>query len=141
MVTTTQTATQTADQARRVLAPFVEQRTVLLTSFRRNGTPVGTPVNIAVEGDRAFIRSFDAAWKVRRMAANPEVEVAPSTFRGRPRGPAIRARARLLEGAEAEHASELIETKHPILQGLLVPLGHRLQRVRTLHFELTPVGG
>jgi len=124
-----------------VLQPFVEQRTVLLTSFRRDGTPVGTPVTIAVEGDHAFIRSFDAAWKVRRMARNPEVEVAPSTFRGEPRGPAIRARARLIDGPEAEHASELIEAKHPILQGLLVPLGHRLQRVRTLHFELTPIEG
>jgi hypothetical protein len=40
---------------------------------------------------------------------------------------------------QAEHASELIEAKHPILQGLLVPLGHRLRRVRTLHFELTPI--
>ena len=131
----------TTTRAERVLQPFVEQRTVLLTSFRRDGTPVGTPVTIAVEGDHAFIRSFDAAWKVKRMARNPEVEVAPSTFRGEPQGPAIRAKARLLDGGEAEHASELIEAKHPILPGLLVPLGHLLQRVRTLHFELTPIEG
>jgi uncharacterized protein len=132
---------ETTTRTTPVLEPFVEQRTVLLTSFRRDGTAVGTPVTIAVEGDHAFIRSFDEAWKVKRMARNPEVEVAPSTFRGEPQGPAIRARARLLDGAEAEHASELIEAKHPILQGLLVPLGHRLQRVRTLHFELTPIEG
>jgi uncharacterized protein len=42
---------------------------------------------------------------------------------------------------EAEHASELIASKHPILQGILVPLGHRLKRLRTLHFELTPIEG
>jgi len=64
---------ETTTRATPVLEPFVEQRTVLLTSFRRDGTPVGTPVTIAVEGDRAFIRSFDAAWKVKRMARNPEV--------------------------------------------------------------------
>ena len=132
---------ETTTRATPVLEPFVEQRTVLLTSFPRDGTPVGTPVTIAVEGDHAFIRSFDAAWKVKRMARNPEVEVAPWTFRGEPQGPAIRAKARLLDGPEAEHASELIEAKHAILQGLLVPLGHRLQRVRTLHFELTPIEG
>ena len=131
----------TTTHVRQMLEPFVTQRTVLLTSFRRDGTPVGTPVNIAVEGDRAFIRSFDAAWKIKRMGRNPEVEVAPSTIRGEPQGPAIRARARLLEGEEAEHASELIESKHPILQGILVPLGHRLKRLRTLHFELTPIEG
>lgn len=131
----------TTTHVRQMLEPFVTQRTVLLTSFRRDGTPVGTPVNIAVEGDRAFVRSFDAAWKVKRMGRNPEVEVAPSTFRGEPQGRAIRARARLLEGEEAEHASELIAAKHPILQGILVPLGHRLKRLRTLHFELTPIEG
>jgi uncharacterized protein len=121
------------------LERFAEQRTVLLTSFRRDGTPVGTPVNIAVEGGRAFVRSFDEAWKVKRMHRNPEVEIAPSSFRGEPQGPPIRARVRELDGAEAEHASHLIEAKHPILQGILVPLGHKLKRLRTLHFELTPI--
>jgi len=119
---------------------FVEQRTVLLSSFRRDGTPVGTPVNIAVEGDHAFIRSFDAAWKVKRMRRNPVVDVSPSTFGGKPQGPPTRFRTRQLEGAEAAHAADLIESKHPILQGMIVPLGHRLKRVRTLHFELTPAG-
>lgn len=61
----------TTTHVRQVLESFVAQRTVLLTSFRRDGTPVGTPVNIAVEGDRAFIRSFDAAWKVKRMGPQP----------------------------------------------------------------------
>jgi PPOX class probable F420-dependent enzyme len=128
------------DARRRLLDRFVQQRTVLLSSFRRDGSPVGTAVNIAVEDDRAFVRSFDAAWKVKRMRRNPVVEVAPSTFGGKPQGPPTRFRARQLEGSEAAHAAELIEAKHPILQGVLVPLGHRLKRVRTLHFELTPLG-
>jgi uncharacterized protein len=123
-----------------LLDRFVGQRTVLLSSFRRDGRRVGTPVNIAVEDDHAFIRSFDAAWKVRRMRRNPVVDVAPSTFGGKPQGPPTRFRTRQLEGAEAAHAADLIEAKHPILQGIIVPLGHRLKRVRTLHFELTPVG-
>ena len=131
---------ETSTRTSPVLEPFVEQRTALLTSFRRDGTPVGTPVNLAVEGDHAFVRSFDAAWKVRRMHGNPEVEIAPSSFRGEPHGPAIRAHVRELDGAEAVHASDLIEAKHPILQGILVPLGHRLKRLRTLHFELRPLG-
>jgi uncharacterized protein len=119
---------------------FAEQRTVLLSSYKRDGKRVGTPVNIAIENDHAYVRSFDAAWKVKRMRRNPVVEVAPSTFGGKPQGPPTRFRARQLEGAEAAHAADLIETKHPILQGILVPLGHRLKRVRTLHFELSPVG-
>jgi len=123
------------------LAPFVRQRTVLLTTYKRDGTPVGTPVSIAVAGDRAYVRTFDQAWKARRLRNHPAVEVAPSTVRGRPTGPAIRARARLLDGEEAARAARLLARKHPLLHGLLVPLAHRLKGYRTLHYELTPDAG
>jgi PPOX class probable F420-dependent enzyme len=83
-----------------VFEPFVRQKTVLLTTYRRDGTPVGTPVNIAVDGDRAFVRTFDTAWKLKRIRNNPEVEVAPSTVRGKPTGPAIRAHAQALYAAK-----------------------------------------
>ena len=118
---------------------FVNQKTVLLTSYRRDGTPVGTPVNIAVEGTRAFVRTFDTAWKLKRVRNNPAVEIAPSTARGKPTGPAIRARARLLTGSEAERASEALNKKHPILHGVLVPLVHRLRGNKAVHIELTPL--
>jgi PPOX class probable F420-dependent enzyme len=124
-----------------VLEPFVDQWTVLLTTYRRNGTSVGTPVNIAVDGSRAFIRSFDTAWKLKRIRHNPEVEIAPSTLTGKPTGPAIRARARVLSGAEAAYASQFIVHKHPVFHGFLVPLIHRLRGNKTMHLELTPVVG
>ena len=63
---------------------FVNQKTVLLTTYRRDGTPIGTPVNIVVDGDRAFVRTFDMAWKLKRIRKNPRVEIAPSTVRGNP---------------------------------------------------------
>ncbi len=120
------------------LEPFVRQNTVLLTTFRRDGTPVGTPVHVAVEGGRAFVRTFDSAGKLKRIRNNPMVEVAPSTIGGTPIGPAIRARARVLDGQEAEHASRLLARKYPIIHGFLIPLAHRLRGNRTMHIELTP---
>ena len=122
-----------------VLEPFVRQKTVLLTTYRRDGTPVGTPVHIAVDGDRTFVRTFDTAWKLKRIRNNPEVEVAPSTVRGKPTSPAIRARARVLSGDESAYAGRAIARKYPILQGFLVPLVHRLRRNKTIHIELKPV--
>ena len=120
------------------LEPFVRRRTALLTSYKRDGNPVDTPVTIAVAGDRAFIRSYDKAWKSRRMKNNPEVRIAPSTVRGKPRGQGIPARSRLLEGEEAAHAARALARRQPILQGVVVPLTHRLMRYTTLHYELTP---
>jgi PPOX class probable F420-dependent enzyme len=121
------------------LGPFARQHTVLLTTYRRNGTPVGTPVHIAVEGDRAFVRTWDATWKLKRIRHTPEVEVAPSTFRGVPTGPAIHARARILDGDEAVAAGRALARKYPVMHGVLVPLVHRLRGNTTMHVELTPV--
>ncbi len=120
------------------LEPFVRQRAVLLTTYRRDGTPVRTPVNVAVEGDRAFFRTYNRAGKAKRIRNNPNVEIAPSTMRGKPTGPSIRAKARLLSADEAKIAAKAIARKHRILQGILVPLSHRLARYKTLHYELTP---
>lgn len=37
------------------LARFADARQVLLTTYRKDGTPVGTPVHIAVDGPRAYV--------------------------------------------------------------------------------------
>ena len=71
---------------------------MVLTTYKRDGTPVDTPVSIAFLGERAFFRSYDKAWKTKRLARNPNVRVAPSTLRGAVTGPAVEARARLLRG-------------------------------------------
>jgi PPOX class probable F420-dependent enzyme len=125
-----------------VLARLVRQKTVLVTSYRRDGRAVGTPVSLAVDGDHAYVRSFEKAWKTRRLRHNPRVDVAPSTARGRPTGPGIQATAKRLEGAESRRAARLLAGKHPVLHGLLVPWTHRLGRAKTgktVHFQLTPL--
>ncbi|MEU6079297.1 PPOX class F420-dependent oxidoreductase [Streptomyces sp. NPDC047108] len=122
------------------LARFVRQGCVLLTTRKRDGTTVGTPVHIAVEGDHAYIRTFGKAGKAKRMRNFPDVEIAPSTRRGKPTGPALKAHVRLLEQGSEEnaHAAGLIERKYPVVQRYLVPTVHRLQRDTTLHYELLP---
>jgi len=118
------------------LDPLRDTKTVLLTTFRRDGTPVATPVSIAFDGERAFFRTWHKAYKVRRLRTNPAVEVAPATLRGEPTGPPIAARTRLLDGDEARLAARALARRHRFLQALLVPLAHRVMRYRTLHYEL-----
>ncbi len=120
------------------LAPYVRQKTVLLTTYKRDGSPVGTPVHIAVDGDHAYVRTYNTAWKVRRLRHDPRVALAPSTTRGVPTGPATPAHARLLDPASPENAraARLLARKYPLTHGVLVPLLHRAKRVRTLHYEL-----
>jgi PPOX class probable F420-dependent enzyme len=111
-------------------------KTVVLTTFKRDGTPVPTPVSIAFDGERAFFRSYHKAWKTKRLRNNPNVEVAPSTIGGKPAGPSIHAQARLLQGDDAKRAAKALAGRHRLLQAVLVPALHRLMRYRTMHYEL-----
>ena len=112
-------------------------KTVVLRTYKRDGTPVPTPVSIAFDGDRAFFRSYDKAWKTKRLRNDPRVEVAPSTLRGKVTGPTVAAQAALLTDGDAEAAAKALARRHPILQGVLVPVAHRLLGYETMHYELT----
>ena len=117
---------------------FERHKTAILTTYRKDGTPVSAPVSIAVEGDRAFFRTFANAGKVKRLRRNPGATIAPGNLIGKATGEPIRVRARLLSGDEDRHASRAVARSHRILQGVIVPMLHRLRRDRTLHYELTP---
>lgn len=122
------------------LTPFVRQKTVSLTTFRKDGTSGSSPVSIVVEGDRAYFRSFERAIKVRRLRRNPNVEIGPATASGKPTGSTQSGSVRLLDGAEYSKAARLLRQKYPLLHGVLVPSAHRLMRSkfgRTIHAELT----
>jgi PPOX class probable F420-dependent enzyme len=119
-------------------APIARAKTILLTTYRRDGTPVSTPVHVAVENDVAYIRTFDPSGKLKRMRRNPDVEVAPSTIRGRVTGESRPARARILGGEESAAAARAIEHKYPIVHGHLIPWFHRRKGLVTTQIELTP---
>jgi uncharacterized protein len=118
------------------LEPLKSAKTILLTTYKRDGTPVPTPVSIAFDSERAFFRSYDKAWKTKRIRNNPQVEAAPANLRGKVTGPAVHGRARLLVGDEAHLAAEALARRHRVLQGIVVPLAHRVMRYHTLHYEL-----
>lgn len=114
------------------------RKTMVLTTFKKDGTAVPTPVSVVVADGRIFFRTYAETWKAKRLRRDPRVEVSPSTLRGRKVGPTLAARARLLSGAEEVLARRALRRRLPFLQGLLVPTTHRLLRYHTLHYELMP---
>lgn len=117
---------------------FTNQKTIVLTTYRRDGTPVPTPVHIAVDGPLAYIRTFDPSGKLKRMRRTADVEIAPSTIRGRITGDTLRARARVLSGDEAETAATAMAAKYPFLHGRFIPWYHRRKHLVTTEIVLPP---
>jgi len=119
------------------LEPLRQTKTILLTTYKRDGTPVATPVSIAFDGERAFFRSYHKAWKTKRLRRNRRVLAAPCTLRGKVKGEPVAAEAILLDGDQARTAAQALARRHRVLQGVLVPFGHRVMRYRTIHYELS----
>jgi PPOX class probable F420-dependent enzyme len=102
-----------------------------ITSFRRDGSGVATPVWFATEGDRLFVMTALGSGKVRRIRRNPFVSIAACSARGQLRGEPMTARAEILPSTKEEHVKRLIARKYrfdllfirPIraLQGLFHP--------------------
>ena len=63
---------------------LADNKYISLTTFKRDGTPVATPVWIVglADGKLGFYTS-SATWKVKRLAHDPRVEVRPCDMRGR----------------------------------------------------------
>jgi len=81
----------------RVISTLAGERYISLTTFKRDGTPVSTPVwVVSDDGERLLVWSGAKTWKVRRLRRDPRVLVAPSSFRGRERGDRLPARARVI---------------------------------------------
>ena len=85
-----------------------------LTTFRKSGEPVSTPVWFALGSghERVYVFTDIRSGKARRIRNDPCVRLAPSSFRGRPRGGEVRAEARILERAEHEVADRALREKY-----------------------------
>lgn len=88
-------------------------RYALLRSFRRDGSPVATPVWFALDDDTVLFRTKIGP-KTRRLALRPDVELTACDYRGRCRdeAPAVAGRATILSGAEAEAANRTLHRRY-----------------------------
>jgi hypothetical protein len=100
---------------------------LLVTTYRRDGRAVPTPVWAAQDGDCLLIWSAADAGKVKRIRRDAAVRLAPCTVRGAPTGPEVAGRAELLDTAGSERARRLIATRYGML-GRVAMLGSRLRR-------------
>ena len=91
-------------------------RYCLLLTFRRSGKGIATPVWFAEARGRLYVRSEGDTGKVKRIRAGSQARVAPCTFRGRPTGGVIPARARLLADYEREFAERALAEKYGLLR-------------------------
>lgn len=92
---------------------LAQSRYALLRTYRRDGTPVDTPIWFHLDGNRLVFRTKIGP-KTARVTAHPRVELRPCDAKGRVTGdvPAVTGVARVLAGAEAQHGDDRLHRRY-----------------------------
>ncbi len=95
-----------------------DEKYILLTTFRRDGTPVSTPVwAVALDGHEVGFWTSSGSGKAKRLAHTARVTAQPSDGRGRvkPGSDVVEATARLVTGSEFEAIRERVVAKYGLM--------------------------
>ncbi len=88
------------------------QKYISLTTFRKSGAKVATPVWFGEDGEKLYVMTRSDMGKTKRVRNNPRVTVAPCTIRGKVTGPESAATARILPLEEQAHARKTLNRKY-----------------------------
>ena len=107
-----------------------------LTTFRKDGTPVSTPVWLVHHDGEIRVLTGASSAKVRRLRNDARVRVAPCDMRGRVTGDAFDGTGRVLDAGESAITRAAIRKRY----GLLGRLMFRGAAGRAAGSEPTEVG-
>jgi PPOX class probable F420-dependent enzyme len=104
-----------------------EGKYLLLTTFRKDGRAVATPVWVVRDGDELSAWSATDSGKVKRIRRDGRVLVGPCDIKGKPTGESVEARASLLDQSGTDLVRGLIAKKYGVA-GKLTLWGSKLRR-------------
>jgi PPOX class probable F420-dependent enzyme len=99
----------------------------LVTSYRRDGRAVPTPVWVVRDGDALAIWTVRDSGKVKRIRRDGAVLIGPCDVRGRPTGEQIAGHATILGPEESARVKQLLREKYG-LYGRITLWGSRIRR-------------
>ena len=113
----------------RSLATSLPGKYVSLVTYKRDGTPVATPMWFMPDGDRLLMITDARSGKVKRIRRDPDVTLATCKSSGRITGPPIAAQAEILPPEALEHAEQLYLRRYR-WERVILPIYRLVQRIR-----------
>lgn len=100
---------------------IVDEKYVLITTFRKNGDAVASPVWIVgLDDGTAGFTTEDNSGKVKRIRSNSKVTVQPCSVKGTPKegSAVVEATAEVLLGTDAQPIHDAIHSKYSVMTKL-----------------------
>ena len=115
------------------LLPLADARFVSLTTFRRSGEPVSTPVWVGRDGEALVVLTPAGSGKVKRLRHDPRVEIAPCGRFGKVEDgvvPVVGTADVRETPADVERATATIRRTYPIESRVVLGIERLVERLR-----------
>ena len=93
-------------------AAIHDQKYISLTTFRKTGVGVATPVWFGEQDGKLYVMTRSDLGKTKRVRNNPQVKVAPCTMSGKVTGAEFAATARILPPEDHKLARQTVTRKY-----------------------------
>jgi uncharacterized protein len=122
-----------------------KERCIALTTFRKTGQAVTTPVMFAQHLGAIYVGTRADAGKLKRLRRSGRVTLAPCTYSGKVTGAVIAGQARILtEPGECRAASTALAKKYGVMLPLFRNVWRLFQRqakVEEVYIAIEPIAG
>ena len=94
------------------LSTLLKKKYLNLTTYRKNGEGVSTPVIFAEKNDKIYVETQSTTYKVARIKNNPKIKIAPCNIIGKGVGQYLEGKVRILSNLEQDVAIEALKKKY-----------------------------
>lgn len=101
------------------LEPFLDQKYINLETYKKDGTPIRTPVWFVIDKNLIYVITRDSTGKVKRLRNNQNVRIVPCSFKGEPKNEWVKGVAEKITGDEADKVIKLRKKKYGMFARLI----------------------
>ena len=94
------------------LEQFLNQKYINLETYKKDGTPIRTPVWFVIGNDLIYVITRESTGKVKRLKHNQDVRIVPCSFKGQSKNEWVKGKAEMITGEEADEIIKLRKKKY-----------------------------
>ena len=115
---------------------FIDQKYLSLETYKRDNTPIQTPVWFVTENDQLYITTKETTGKVKRLRNNQNGRVAICSMKGDIKGDWINVGLqRIYEDSDIEKIVKLRKKKYGF-SARLIGAFHQMKKAKTIAYSI-----
>ena len=95
-----------------ILKQFIDQKYISLETYKKDNTPIRTPVWFVINNDHIYITTKESTGKVKRLRNNQNVRLAVCSMKGQIKNEWVDGIAKMIVGDDAENTIKLRKKKY-----------------------------